>query len=423
VVVALAAALAAAGCGGSSGSSTGSTNSKPASETKSLKVALIPSPSADAIKKSIPAFEKATGIKVTTTTTEYGTAHQKNLLSIKAKQQAFDVVQFDNTFLAPYAYAGALAPLDGYIKNSKAYDIGDFSPALQNYGKYNGKTYGLVLSTEPFITWYRKDLYAKYNLSAPKTWNDFLANSQKIAAGGSAAGNILGYGPNVSWWWMQLVWSFGGQLYTSDFKPTVNTPQAVQATQFLKAALQTAPKGALSANGDDVTAIFLSKPTGQMVQYSGYASIIFDPKNSKWSNQIATSPVPVGSVNATELAGWNIGIPSDTPNKDAAWKFLEFVLGRARAKIFLGYGAAAIGRTSITKDPALLNQNPYLQLLSLGPQTTVYTYPHLVTWPEFDKATSDQLADILGGKIGVQQGLDKLQVTLGKILSREPKQQ
>jgi multiple sugar transport system substrate-binding protein len=307
-VVALTAVVS--GCGSSDNAS--SSAGRPASQTKSLTVALIPSPSADAIKKSIPAFEKATGIKVKATTTEYGTAHQKNLLSIRAKEHAFDVVQFDNTFLASYAYAGALAPLDGYLAKSKAYDIKDFSPALQAYGKFNGKTYGLVLSTEPFITWYRKDLYSQLGLGVPHTWAQFKANSEKVAASGKAAGNIMGYGPNVSWWWMQLVWSFGGQLYTPDFRPTVNTAQAVRATEYLKSLLASAGKGALSANGDDVTIDFLSKPIAEMIQYSGYASIVFDPKNSKFANQIGVAPVPAENPTVSPN-GSASGVKTTTP--------------------------------------------------------------------------------------------------------------
>lgn len=402
--------VSVAACSSGGGSSSGAIN-----------VFLIPSPSATAIEKSIPAFEKATGIKVHYTETEYGTAHQKELLSIKAKQHAYDVVQFDNTFLASFAYAHALAPLDGYVKNSTAYDINDFSPSLQQYGVYRGATYGLVLSTEPFILWYRKDIFAKLGISVPTTWDEFKAASDKIKASGQAAGNIMGYGSATDWWWMQLVWSFGGQLYDSAYNPTVTTPEAVAATEYYKSLLHSSTDGALSTNGDDVTSIFTSKPVGEMIQYSGYAAGVFDPKTSNYADQIGTAPVPVGTVNATELAGWNIGIPADSNHKGNAWKFLEFVLGKAQAKTFLSYGAAAIGRKSITEDADLVAKNPYLKLLSLPATTKVFPYPHLVTWPEFDKACADSLSDIVAGKVGVQDGLNQLQAKLKTILAGEPK--
>ena len=407
--------------GACTSSSSGSASSAGATSGGTINLFLIPSPSASALEKSIPAFEKATGIQVKFTETDYGTAHQKALLSIQSKQHAFDVVQYDNTFLAPFANANALAPLGSYVKNSAEYDINDFSPSLQTYGTYKGTDYGLMLSTEPFLTWYRTDIYNKLGIQPPKTWDDFKAASEKIKASSLAAGNIMGYGPNTDWWWMELVWSWGGQLYDKNFVPTVNTPQAVAATEYYKSLLASAPKGALSATGDDVTSIFVSKPVGEMIQYAGYASGVFDPKTSSYSTMIGTAAVPTGVANATELAGWNIGIAADSLQKDKAWKFLEFALGKSQAKTFLSYGAAAIGRISITSDATLVAKNPYLKLLTLSSGTTVYPYPHLVTWPEFDKACADALANIVAGKVAVQQGLDQLQATLTTILSKEPK--
>lgn len=413
--------MVAAGCSSSTSNDASGSKSASANKPSEINVFTIPSPSADALKKMAPLFTAKTGIKVNFSSTEYGTAHQKALLSIKSKQGAFDVVQFDNTFLPAFAYAGALAPLDDYQK-SDAYDLNDFSPALQKYGTYGGKTYGLVLSTEPFITWYRKSILAKANLKAPTTWDEYQAVA-KATNSGNTHGQIIGYGTGGGdWWWMQLVWSWGGQLYDKDFKPLVNSPEAVAATQYYKDLLPLAPSGALSFTGDDVTIQYASTQIAQMIQYSGYASGVFDPAKSPVAGDTAVAAVPAGKVNAVELAGWNIGIPSDAPNPDAGWQFLEFALGKENAKKMLEFGAAAIGRKSVTTDPAMLAKYPYLSLLGLDtPGLVVYPYPQLVTWPEFDKACSDGLADILTGKVSVQDGLNALNDKLTLILAKEPK--
>ena len=223
-----------------------------------INVFLIPSPSSTAIQSFIPAFEKKTGIKVNFSETPYGEAHQKQLLSYQQKSGAYDVAQFDNTFLAAFGAAKAMAPLDDYLKGSAEYDISDFSPGQQDYGKYNGATYGLTLSTEPMIQWYRTDLYSELGLKPAVTWDEYLANAQAVKESGKADGTIVGFGPGVSWWWMTMVWSFGGKLYDENLNPTVNTPEALKATEYLKSLLDVAPKGAISTNGDDVTAKFVS---------------------------------------------------------------------------------------------------------------------------------------------------------------------
>ncbi len=181
----------------------------------------------------------------------------------------------------------------------------------------------------------RSDLYEELGLQPATTWDEYLANAKAIKDAGKGAGTIMGFGPNVSWWWMTLVWSFGGTIYDDQLNPTVNTPEAVKATEYLKSLLDVAPDGAVSANGDDVTAKFISQDIGSMVQYSGYYGSMQDPATNKYLGKIATAKMPSGGADITHLAGWNIGIPADSKNADKAWQFLEFVLGKSNAKAYL----------------------------------------------------------------------------------------
>ncbi|NCU90148.1 MAG: carbohydrate ABC transporter substrate-binding protein [Actinobacteria bacterium] len=186
-----------------------------------INVFLIPSPSSTSIQSFIPEFEAQTGIKVNVSETPYGEAHQKQLLSYNQKAGAYDVAQFDNSFLAPFCQAKAMLPLDSYISGSKEYDINDFGQGQQDYGKCNGETLGLTLSTEPMIQWYRTDLYEKLGLKPATTWDEYYSNAKKVQSAGYG-GQIMGFGPNVSWWWMTLVWSFGGSLYDDNLNPAVH---------------------------------------------------------------------------------------------------------------------------------------------------------------------------------------------------------
>jgi len=388
-------------------------------EAQEINVYLIPSPSATAIESFIPAFEEATGIKVNVTETPYGEAHQKLLLSVQLNQGQYDVAQFDNTFLAPFGAAGTMMPLDDDIAGSAEYDIADFAQGQQDYGKYDGKTLGLTLSTEPMIQWYRTDIYEKLGLEPAKTWDEYMANAKAVAESGLGDGNIIGWGPNASWWWMTLVWSFGGHLYDDDLNPTVNSPEAVAATTFMKDLLAYGPDGGISASGDDVTNKFLSQDIGAMIQYSGYWGVALDPANSDFVGKIGTAPMPMGAVDITHLAGWNIGIPADAKNPEDGWKFLEFVLGKSNAVDYLKAGAAAIGRESISTNEELLALHPYLPLLNIPAGSRIERYPQIRVWPEVEKAILDALPPMMTGAVEIQTGLDALNETLKPILAQE----
>jgi multiple sugar transport system substrate-binding protein len=397
--------------------SSGGTDSEASGE---INVFLIPSPSSTSIQSFIPDFEAETGIKVNVSETPYGEAHQKQLLSYQQKAGAYDVAQFDNSFLMPYCQAQAMAPLDSYLGDSSEYDIADFSQSQQDYGKCNGETLGLTLSTEPMIQWYRTDIYEKLGLTPAKTWDEYYNNAKKVQAAGYG-GQIIGFGPNVSWWWMTMVWSFGGKLYDDSLNPTVNSKEAIAATDFLKKLMTVSPKGASTANSDEVTSKFLGENIGAMINYSGYYGSVLDPSINKNEGKIGTAPMPTGSADITHLAGWNIGIPKDAKNPTAAWKFLEYVLGKTNAKAYLESGAAAIGRKSITTDTDLLAKFPYLAQLEIPASSRIERYPQIAVWPEFEVAAIDAVTQVLNGKSDSTKAMTALNEKLKPILAKEPK--
>ena len=397
--------------------SSGGTDSEASGE---INVFLIPSPSSTSIQSFIPDFEAETGIKVNVSETPYGEAHQKQLLSYQQKAGAYDVAQFDNSFLMPYCQAQAMAPLDSYLGDSSEYDIADFSQSQQDYGKCNGETLGLTLSTEPMIQWYRTDIYQELGLTPAKTWDEYFNNAKKVQAAGYG-GQIIGFGPNVSWWWMTMVWSFGGKLYDDSLNPAVNSKEAIAATDFLKKLMTVSPKGASTANSDEVTSKFLGENIGAMINYSGYYGSVLDPSINKNEGKIGTAPMPTGSADITHLAGWNIGIPKDAKNPTAAWKFLEYVLGKTNAKAYLESGAAAIGRKSITTDADLLAKFPYLAQLEIPASSRIERYPQIAVWPEFEVAAIDAVTQVLNGKSDSTKAMTALNEKLKPILAKEPK--
>ena len=386
-----------------------------------LNLFLIPSPSSTSIQSFIPEFEEKTGVKVNVSETPYGEAHQKQLLSYKQKAGAYDIAQFDNSFLAPFCQAQAMTPLGDWVNNSAEYDINDFGKGQQDYGKCaNGELYGLTLSTEPMIQWYRTDIYEKLGLKPATTWDEWYANAKKVQDSG-AGGQLIGFGPNVSWWWMTMVWSFGGKLYDENLNPTVNSPEAIAAVDYMKKLLSVSPKGAITANGDEVTSKFLGEEIGAMLNYSGYYGMALDPAINKHAGKFATAPMPKGAADITHLAGWNIGIPADAKNPNAAWAFLEFVLGKSNAKRYLESGAAAIGRKSIISDSSLLDKNPYLPQLEIPTSSRIERYPQIAVWPEFEAAAIDAVTKVLTGKEQTKAAMDALNEKLKPILAKEPR--
>jgi multiple sugar transport system substrate-binding protein len=407
LVVAILASACSSGSSPSGGASGGE-----------ITVALINSPTQAAFESMGADFTKATGIKVNFVDMAYDAGHQKEVLAFQTKQGQYDVIQFDNPFLAGYVENGYLEPLATYAKNSKEYDLSDFPQTLIDYGSVDGKFYGLNLSTEPFVTWYRTDILAENGLTPPKTWDEWMTAAKKIQESGKASGSMMGYSSSMaSWWFIQLLWSFGGDLLDSKFNPTVDTPEALAATQYYKDLLKYSPSSAITSDGDAATSVFCAQDVGLILQYSGYWPTMADPKQCKAAGKFAVQKAPAGKVDITQLVGWNIGIPSDSKKKDLAWRYLEWNLGKSNAKRFLEEGAAAIGRTSVVTDSELLKKYPYLAALQPAAEVG-RRLPAIREWPEVSQAIGSGVADILSEKVSVADGLKALNGALRDIFQK-----
>ena len=116
-----------------------------------------------------------------------------------------------------------------------------------------------------------------------------------------------------------------------------------------------------------------------MINYSGYYPVVTDPKQSKVVTKFGTAVHPGRNANITEFTGWNIGIPADSKDKDSAWQFLEWLLGKDNWAPLINDGAAAIGRTSIVTNTQITRKWPYIALLGPAAQSwTPTACPHAV---------------------------------------------
>lgn len=75
-------------------------------------------------------------------------------------------------------------------------DMSDVPAAANNkFAKQfavNGKITGLPAETFNEFVWYKKSIFKEYNLSIPKTWDEFIAAAQKIKEGGKYIPILMG---------------------------------------------------------------------------------------------------------------------------------------------------------------------------------------------------------------------------------------
>jgi len=383
----------------------------------SISVVIVDGPSADAIRALAPTFTAETGIGVEITQFDYDSAHQKMLLSIQGGAGTYDVIQLDHPFFGAFAGGGALEPLDDRVSSSTAYDWADIPASIQQYGQLDGKTFALDLSSEPYVIAYRTDLLEQAGVAVPTTWQEYATAAEKIRAlGPEIYGHSTGLKPaRNAWFWIQTLWSQGGDLWDADYHPTVTSDAAKAAAELQKKLLTFAPDSTISNGGDATAELFGNSDIGLSIQYAGYYSTLTDPVKSAHADKIAFAPVPAGTVDATELQGWLMGIPSDSSKKDAAWQFVEWLLGKENAPALVEAGAPAPGRTSLLTDPELAAKYPIFPAILAGAQTG-RTFPTIPEYPQIQDAIAARMGEILTDQSTVDDGLAAMASDMTTIL-------
>ncbi|GIH17840.1 ABC transporter substrate-binding protein [Rugosimonospora africana] len=83
--------------------------------------------------------------------------------------------------LQPLIEAGNLVPLDGKVAGLSNFE----TTALDGTrGKKDGKVYGVPLEMSTFQIYYNKDIFSKYSLQPPTTWDQLISDSQALLSHG-----------------------------------------------------------------------------------------------------------------------------------------------------------------------------------------------------------------------------------------------
>jgi ABC-type glycerol-3-phosphate transport system substrate-binding protein len=103
---------------------------------------------------------------------------QRDKFLLQAKSATPDVIEGLLEDTAVYIQKGLVEPLDSYFKNWPEND--QFIESTLAPLRINGKLYGLPYNTNARAMVYRKDIFEKYNLSIPKTWDELVQTARKI---------------------------------------------------------------------------------------------------------------------------------------------------------------------------------------------------------------------------------------------------
>jgi len=223
---ALALSLLATGCGTSTGSSS--------NEEVTLRFAWWGNEYLNAqTEKVIDAFEaEHPNIKIESEPGEWGSYWDK-LATKTAANDAPDVIQMDQKYIAEYGGRGALLDLS----KQEGIDTSKLDKEGLASGQYDGAQYGLSTGQNAYVIMANTKVFEAANVPLPDdtkwTWDEFIATAAKISAAGDGKNYGAAYGSNEA---DLIIWlrQHGENLYSKDGKLDFDTATAASFWERLK---------------------------------------------------------------------------------------------------------------------------------------------------------------------------------------------
>lgn len=145
----------------------------------------------DAVVRAFNAAHKDIKLKYTKVTDQL--TMQKQLTNAVKAGNAPCLVQNTAEYVTTWVSQGALADISQYVSADKA----KFNSGAWASAQVQGKSYGVPTSSAPAFTIYRTDVFKKYGLKAPTTWDEFIAAGKVLKKHGVKITNYAGEDPST----------------------------------------------------------------------------------------------------------------------------------------------------------------------------------------------------------------------------------
>ncbi len=350
-----------------------------------------------------------------------------------------DVFMMSGAFFSHYAEKSVFRSLEPFITASH-FNLSDYFTEEAN-SVWNGVTYGVPEEVDTVALAYNKTMFDNAGVAYPNkdwTWNDFLSAAEKLTTdaqgnhpgdAGFDANHIVQYGfydPNSSQEnWGNWIESNGGSFLTPDLsKAAINSPQAVQALQFLydlmyKYKVAPTPEGVAALPGYTEK---LGNPffTGRfaMIIAGNYSLPLFlTVQKFQWDiAPLPKSPYTNQRKNLLWTQAWVMG--SHTKNADVAWNFMQYWLSEPGQELFAHLRSAIPPLKSIAFSTATTPPEHYT--VYLDNYATRGSFDFNPSWFQYQNAMSKSLDEMWTGATSPEVAANDAEAAANTALEASP---
>ncbi|WP_054968944.1 ABC transporter substrate-binding protein [Alicyclobacillus ferrooxydans] len=247
---------------------------------------------------------------------------------LKSGSGAPDVAQIEYQMLPKFISSGGLQDISKYVNFTQSY----FPSWTWNQVSQNGKVYAVPEDIGQMALFYRTDVFKKYGITVPTTWQQFADDANKLHTANpnmyfsylpiNDPGEITG-----------LLWQGGAKLFQqtgpNSWNITINSPQAKKVMNFWGSLIK---KGDVQAVSDYTPAWETALAKGEYAATPGASwspAYVISPYVKPGTNNWNASDIPQWQQNGTfvdgDWGGATNAVTTQSKHPQAAALFAAFI--------------------------------------------------------------------------------------------------
>ena len=388
----------------------------------------------------IPEFEAETGIRVEVDSIQYENMRDKQILEMSKPegQGEYDVVAWVVFNKTDYVNKGYLTELAPFFTNAKLanpnYDPADLIPAYVksgsvvggNRGYLSGPTdalYGVPFGAETSIMAYRTDIFEKHGLDVPTTYDELLEVASFITENEEEMYGITSRGASnhqIVHAWLLHASPFGANIFDDQWNVTIDSPEAIAATETLKAIVENSPPGVTSWGFGEQANAFLQGEAAIYIDTLKIAAMSRDPEQSTVDGNVGYALHPSGPAGCgAQTGGFAMGIPNNSTRKEAAFLFIQWMTSKETDRKIAEAGGDPV-RLSTLADPDFQSRFPeYPVILEQLECANEDWRPLIPEWGEINAPILGvRLGEYINGQKDLDTALSEAKVEIEDVMSR-----
>ncbi len=244
--------------------------------------------------------------------------------ALKAEKGVPDVVQIEFQYIPSFTQIDALADISQYGANDVKDDYVGWTWGQVSEGD---KVYAIPQDSGPMALLYRKDIFDKYDLKVPKTWDEFASEAQKLHEADPDT-YMIDFAANDGGWITGLMWQAGSRPFDvngAKISINMNDQGAMQVANYWQGLID---DGTVSTDPDFTNDWYSGLGKGKYATWitAGWGPVFLKGVAGESAGKWRAAPLPQWKAGENVSANWGGSTSAVTAASEEPEAATEFAI-------------------------------------------------------------------------------------------------